>query len=423
MDAKTKFEDIIAFIIPILVISLSIFTLFTTQQPDQRVWSLENVVIKQFIFLLIGLVVLGITTQIRIYYSQNTIIQVAMWAISIVVLGGLFVLGGLVNATRRWYIFGPFLFQPAEFIKYVAILWTAFFLSRHDLAIFQKIFASLGGLAVILFLIFLQPDAGTTIMVLATCVLMWGLYMVQFQWGQNTIILGLSIVLSAILAYTVSPLFLALPIIILIIISLRTPSFILLGGGVMLAFVIASASLWGMWHFNILKDYQKERIISFFDQGEETFQILQAKIAIGSGGIWGKGAGQGTQSRLQFLPEFRTDFIFAAFTEERGMVGAFLLIMLYVILLTRMAFVAMQLKDPYEKYIVFGLMVKLWIEIFINIGMNLGLVPTKGVALPFMSYGGSSLISNFLLLGIYQSVYRFQKKNDKMTGSPSFGLV
>lgn len=423
MDGKAKFGDIIVFIIPVLIVLLSIFTLYTTQQPDDRVWSLENVVIKQFIFLLIGFVILGIISQIRIYYSQNTILQITMITASIVILAGLFVLGGLVNATRRWYILGPFLFQPAEFIKYATILWTAFFLSRNDLHVVHKASASLGGLAIILLLIFLQPDAGTTVMVLLTCLLMWAMYIVQYQWGRNIIILGISIVIGAYLAYAVSWLFLLLPIIILVALSLRSPSFVLLGGGVIAAFILAGASLWGMWHFNILKDYQKERILSFVSEQEESFQVLQAKIAIGSGGIWGKGAGQGTQSRLQFLPEFRTDFIFAAFTEERGMAGAFLLIMLYVLLFTRMAYIAIQLEDPYEKYIVFGLMVKLWIEVFINIGMNLGLLPTKGVALPFMSYGGSSLISNFLLLGLYQSVYRFQKKHDKMARSPSFGLV
>jgi len=176
-----------------------------------------------------------------------------------------------------------------------------------------------------------------------------------------------------------------------------------------------------VWKTSVVPDYIRNRIESFTGAQVELMQIRQSKIAIGSGKLWGKGIAQGTQSRLRFLPEYRTDFIFAAFAEERGFAGMLLLFSLYLLLFGRLIYMALQIEDEYSRLIVLGLTMKLWFETFWNMGMNMGVLPTKGVALPFMSYGGSSLLANSIIIGIIISMYRFEAKRD--TISPSFGLA
>jgi rod shape determining protein RodA len=412
-------------IAPVVIVLLSLFTLYTTS-PDNTVnqLSVENVVLRQFIFFLVALVLMIIIWRINLVYTQNVTFQSALLVASAILLLGLFILGGLVNATRRWYVFGPFLLQPSEFIKYTIILWSAFFLTFEKIELVKRLAITCAGVFFLLLLIFFQPDAGTTIMTLFIFGVVLSVYMFKYNLGRKIIGFLFSIAITGALAYVTGIwILLGISIVVLILLSWNDITFFKISVSLVIIGVLSVGGIWTMWQTGIIRDYQKERILSFIGTTEESHQISQSKIAIGSGGWFGKGPGQGTQSRLRYLPEYRTDFIFAAFVEERGFVGAAILIILYMIIILRILFIALRTEDEYLKLIAVGLAVKIWIEAFVNIGMNLGLLPTKGVALPFLSYGGSSMLSNFILLGIVQSIYysNFHRSDTIKRLSTDFG--
>jgi len=158
-----------------------------------------------------------------------------------------------------------------------------------------------------------------------------------------------------------------------------------------------------MWKANLLPNYVKVRVYPFISKSskkEEHLHIRNSKIAIGSGGFWGKGMLAGDQSRLHFLPEYRTDFIYATICEEQGLFVGLIIFIAYALLLFRIYAISLTVEDEFLKLISLGILVKLWIEFFVNLGMELGLTPAKGVALPFLSYGGSSTIANFIAIGL-----------------------
>jgi len=419
--SKRQIDFLVLFCVFILT-SLSVLTLYTTQSDLQvPFFSFESDVFKQLVFFAISIVIAFVLANIPFMIARTPALLLPALAISLLLLGGLFVFGGLVNATRRWYDLGVFLFQPSEFIKYVAIIWAAFWLNHKERNSIRQMALAAVGPIVLALLIFFQPDAGTAIMMVFTFGVVLIVWLSQFElWRKVFVYLGIFAVISVIAVFT-HWLVLLFTVVPLFFIAKNDRTAAIVVGGILLAIGLLGGTSVLLWNSGVILDYQKERILSFVGETEESFQVKQAKIAIGSGGVWGKGIGQGTQSRLRFLPEYKTDFIFSAFVEERGFVGGFLVIILYVVLLIKMAITAIKTKDDFGRLIIVGLIAKLWIEMFINIGMNLGLVPTKGVALPFLSYGGSSLISNYILVGIYLSIYRFDERNDKiMSDTRSF---
>jgi rod shape determining protein RodA len=159
-----------------------------------------------------------------------------------------------------------------------------------------------------------------------------------------------------------------------------------------------------------LKDYQKDRIITFINPQADPlgrgYQIIQSTIAVGSGQFWGRGLGLGPQSQLKFLPEARTDFVFAVIAEELGMIGTFLVLGFFGILFYRLWKIIKKIRDDFSIFLIIGFTFLFFIEIFVNIGMNVGLLPIIGISLPFLSYGGSSLLANLLMIGILQSIIK-----------------
>ena len=170
------------------------------------------------------------------------------------------------------------------------------------------------------------------------------------------------------------------------------------------AFALLIPTLWPR-----LKDYQQERILTFLDPTRDPrgsgYNVIQAMIAIGSGGIWGLGLGKGRQSQLKFLPVRHTDFIFSVIAEELGSIGPLILFVLYGVLLFRIIQIAQNAQDNFGRYLCIGVFALLVLQIMINVGMNLGLMPVTGVTLPLISYGGSSLTVTFAMLGLAQSVH------------------
>ena len=170
-----------------------------------------------------------------------------------------------------------------------------------------------------------------------------------------------------------------------------------------LCFLVVAGFAWGF----LLKDYQKQRISAFVSptgQLGSDYNVNQAIIAVGGGGLTGRGLGFGSQSQLKFLPEAKTDFIFAVIAEELGLVGVLLVLSLFILFFWRLFKNLANIKNDFASFLVLGASGLIFIEMFINIGMNLGLVPVVGIALPFLSYGGSSLIINLAMVGVLQSV-------------------
>lgn len=171
--------------------------------------------------------------------------------------------------------------------------------------------------------------------------------------------------------------------------------------------VVGCIAFFIAWSF-VFQDYQRDRLLAFVNPGSDPqgigYNVRQSTIAIGSGGIWGKGIGQGTQTQLGFLPEYQTDFIYAAIAEELGLVGILLLLASFLFFFRRVMGILRDSSNNFARLVTAGFLVMVLSQSFINMGMTLGLLPVTGIPLPFVSYGGSSMISLFVMLGILQSV-------------------
>ena len=283
-----------------------------------------------------------------------------LYSLCLVGLAGLFFFAPEIRGVKSWYRFGPVSIDPIEFTKIVLIIVLAKYFSMRHIEMYRIRHILLSGFYILIpaTLIFLQPDLGSVLILIAL-------------WVGILIISG---------------------------IKLRHFLILVLCGLLILIF---------SWGF-VLRDYQKARIISFFTPGIEPLGISwsqnQAKIAIGSGGIFGQGIGQGPQTQYGFLPEPQTDFIFAAIAEELGLIGVFVLLFLFSVLIWRAIKIAISSQTNFPRLFASGFSILLISQIFIHIGMNLGLLPIIGIPLPLISYGGSSLIATFIGLGILESI-------------------
>ena len=264
-----------------------------------------------------------------------------------------------VNGAQSWLGFGGIRFQPSEFAKISIILTLAKFFSRYPPLNFKTFMAGLGVVMLPVILVLIQPDAGSALvyLVIAFGMLLGAGTPIKFLGG----LVGLGV------------------------------------SAIPLAFMFA------------LKDYQKNRILVFLDPMRDPlgagYNVIQSRIAVGSGGFSGKGFMLGTQSKLKFLPEPHTDFIFSVFSEEFGFFGNMILIILFGILLFRIIFTGLKTKDRRCKILVSGVISWLWFQMFESMGMSIGIVPVTGLPLPFLSYGGSSLLAIFIALGIVAGIY------------------
>lgn len=328
-------------------------------------WSLTpNLFFQQASFFILGFGFLFIFSQIDFRVYQNF-----RWFIYIGVIFFLlitFILGEMTRGSIRWIQLGPFTMQPSEIVKPFLLAFFAFWFAERQVKFKGLI---LGGFLFLLpvLLVFRQPDLGSTLVLIAS-------------------FLGM-------------------------LLTLELPLFIILSGLGFLALGLPAA-----WVF--LAEYQKQRIFTFLNPNSDPlgsgYSIIQSVISVGSGEFFGRGLGRGTQSHLDFLPERHTDFIFASFTEELGFAGAILILILYLFLLWRILQIAKRTKSGYAQIFIFGVFAMLLFQIFVNIGMNLGVVPVTGITLPFMSYGGSSILTTMIILGMVESIARSQKSGEAM---------
>jgi len=311
---------------------------------------------KQLIWLAVSIVVFFLLSFVDFSFLKRTKFLTILFFISVGLLSTLFIVGSVFKGAQSWFNLGFFSFQPADLIKLVLILLLAkYFSKRHvEIAHIKHIFIS-GTYAFIFFLlVLLQPDFGSAIII----------FMVWFG---------------------------------MVLVSGISKKHIL---GVFLIGVLSFVGLWGF----VFEPYQKARITTFLhplaDIQGAGYNAYQSTIAIGSGQLLGKGVGFGTQSRLQFLPEHETDFIFASFAEEWGFVGILIIFTLFGLIIWRILVNSWQGASNFETLFGLGLAILFISHFLVNIGTNIGLLPVTGVTLPFMSYGGSHLLVEFIGLGI-----------------------
>lgn len=333
----------------------------------------------QLVWLLISLVVFFLASGVDWRFLQNTKIIVWLFAGSVALLSGLFVLGSVFKGAQSWFSFGAFSFQPVDIVQLVVILILAKYFSRRHIEIANVRHIIVSGLyvLVIFVLVLLQPDFGSAIIIF----LLWlGMVLVSGISKKHLLLVFLT-------------------------------GLVLFGG------------LWGL----VFKPYQKARIETFIhpltDVQGSGYNSYQATIAIGSGRVLGKGIGYGTQSRLKFLPEYQTDFVFAAFAEEWGLCGVLLLFLLYGIIFWRMLNISSRGESNFEILFGLGLTILFFVHFAVHIGMNMSLLPVTGKTLPFMSYGGSHLLTEFFGLGILMGMKRHARPVHKdVAGNEMIGV-
>jgi len=331
-------------LISFLLISIGILVIFSSS---------KELAIQQLIFTGVGMIFFFLASQLDLQSIKNLIKP--LYIFILIMLVAVLILGFETRGSLRWIPLGIFNIQPSEFAKPILILMLAKFWSENP-ANWLNILKSLLWVAPFFILVFKQPDLGSAL----TLIAIWlGMLFVANTSLKKMLTLGV------------------------------------------IALIIIPAS----WSF--LHDYQKERIVSFIapesDPLGRGYNVIQSTIAVGSGEFLGRGLGRGTQSRLQFLPEFRTDFIFASIGEEMGFIGTTLILSLYLFLLGYSLRVAQRASSAFNLLAAMGVVSMLSFQITVNIGMNVGILPITGITLPLISYGGSSLIATLLSLGMVAS--------------------
>lgn len=361
---------------------------------------------RQFSWAIISLIVFFVVY----FLPQQTFRYFALvfYALSIVSLVVVLLVGKTVYGAKSWLAFGPFGFQPSEFAKIGTILFLAYWFSRKERDINNPMDIALALAVGILplVLILLEPDMGTAIVyVLVTLVIIF--------WSGISIF-GMFVVVSPGLAAFASLFGLHVFIIVLVfvVVSLFFFKRNLYTSASVFVLNLAAGYFFD-YAFSVLQPHQQKRITSFIDPSSDPlgagYNALQAKVAIGSGGLFGRGFMEGNQTQLRFIPEQWTDFIYCVIGEEFGFIGSFFVIVLFVIIFVKLLNYATSSKNEFNSLVSIGVLAVVFSHFAINIGMNVGLTPVIGLPLPFLSYGGSSLLVNMILIGIVMNIYKNRK--------------
>ena len=319
----------------------------------------ENIFLqKQAIALGIGLVAFVTISAMNYHAIRHYARGFYVGGVLLLILVLLF--GSTLNGSTGWFVLGGFAFQPVELMKVAVMIVLALYFSERAKRRFGWRDLCISGalVAIPVGLLMLQPDLGGAALLVGT-------------WAVMVFFAGIR----------------------------PFQVFILLGSIVLVAAI--------GWAF-VFQSYQKDRIMTFIDPSLDPlwrgYNVTQAKIAIGSGGFWGRGLGDGSQSQLRFLPESQTDFVFAVIAEELGFVGVLLLFLAFIVLLWRMLTISRMTRDTFGAYLCIGTFSVIIVEVTVHVGANLSLMPATGVALPLVSYGGSALLLSLVFLGLVQSV-------------------
>ena len=349
----------------IFVLFLATFGLFTISS-----FGTENTLFyKQMLWIFLAVIIMLIGAKINFLFLKNTKLILSFYSISLLLLLSTLIFGSEINGAKAWLNLGIIVVEPSDFMKISLIILLAKYLSKRHIEIdnIRHIIVSFIYTIIPVIVIMFQPDLGSALVLL-------------FIWFVMMIVSGIS--------------------------KKHLFGLIIIGA---LSFILC-------WTF-IFKDYQKDRILNLVNPTRDIrntgYNVYQSQIAVGSGGLLGKNIGYGTQSRLSYLPEHETDFIFAAFVEEWGFVGGFLLILLFALFFFRLIIISYYARDNFQSFISMGFFAWIFFHFMINIGMNIGLLPVTGIPLPFVSYGGSHIIAETICLTIVLSFHKHNLKNPK----------
>lgn len=344
------------FLCALLLIAIGVMTVLSATRSGDVL--ISRFVLRQVSWAGVGMLAMLMTVSFDYHLLQRYGYLLYGGAIVLLVLTAIIGVEG--GGAQRWIRIGPIALQPSEFVKVPVVIACAAYLHRHvseEPVPTPSLFIPALLLGVPVLLILKQPDLGTAIIVAITA---------------GTVIL---------------------------VAGLRTR---------LLLFLAASAALALPYAWTFLKPYQRQRILTFLDPQTDPlgagYHIIQSKIAIGAGALTGKGYLQGSQNQLQFLPEQHTDFVFSVFAEEWGFIGCMLLMLAYILLLSRCFVIALRAKDSFGLLLATGLTAMIFCQVLINIGMTTGTLPVVGATLPFLSYGGSSLLVSMVAIGVMMNI-------------------
>lgn len=340
--------------LPLLVFGLITMSSFTADQYHFD---------RQLIWIVVSIVTFLICSLVDWRFLRRSGVISALYLGFIVILSGLFVLGTVAKGAKSWFSFGGVAVEPADFMRVVIIAMLAKYFSRRHVEIANIRHIIVSGLYTLIpfMLILFQPDFGSALIIF----LIWlGMIMVSGVSKKH----------------------------------------------LFLVFAIGTLSFSFAWLF-VFQPYQKDRIKTFIhplaDVRGAGYNAFQSTIAVGSGQFYGKGVGYGTQSRLKFLPEYQTDFVFAAFAEEWGFFGVILVFLLFGLIIWRLFDNALMAATNFETLFAAGVAIYLMSHFIIHVGMNIGFLPVTGLPMPFMSYGGSHLLTEFICLGMVSGMRKY----------------
>ncbi len=349
----------------------------------------------------------GIGLVAAVFLSRWRYDHLARWywlvyAVTNLALFAVMFIGTDALGAQRWITIAGFNVQPSEFAKLGVIITLAGILHEQTASSITAVIKALAITAVPWALVFLQPDLGTS--------LVFGIVVIGILYWSNAnlgwIVLLVSPLPAAILFSFYFPGWIAWAIL-MGLIGWRTLPWSFFGAAGVTFVNLISGGL-GQFFWSLLKDYQKERLILFLDPDKDPlgggYHLIQSRIAIGAGELWGRGLNQGTQTQLSFIPEQHTDFIFSAIGEELGFVGCAITLLVFWLICLRLVIIAQNAKDNFGSILTIGVLSMIIFQVLVNIGMTIGLAPVTGIPLPWVSYGRSALLTNFLALGLVESV-------------------
>lgn len=354
----------------------------------------------------VGLVLAALLSRVPLERLRALLLPI--YGLTVVSLISVRLIGTYALGAQRWINIGGFHVQPSEFAKLGAILLLAGVLSRYPIERPVDLIRPTGVFLIPWTLVFLEPNLGTSLVFAAVLLVMMFWAGMPLGW----VVLLLSPLVAAILAGTLPPA-LVIWVPLMGLIAYRSLPWRWIGVAITLAVQGLFAAITPYLWMHGLKAYQRDRLVLFLDPSKDPlgggYHLLQSKIGIGSGGLWGTGLMHGQLTKLRFIPEQHTDFIFSALGEELGFVGAMLLLLGFGVLMWRLLQIAGKARTDFESLVVIGVGAMVLFQVVVNINMTIGLGPVTGIPLPWMSYGRSSLLVNFLALGLCASVNRHSR--------------
>lgn len=401
-DLQDRF-DLLIFVPALLLMVIGLLAIYSATLNHPTASGNFN---KQLFWVVVSLVIFFI-----IYFTPQQVFRTLAapsYALSLFLLIAVLLVGSRVYGAKSWFNLGPFGFQPSEFAKVGTILFMSYFITsaRRDINNIKDLLLALAIGFIPIMLIMLEPDLGTSIVF--GCITLAMIFWSGISLFALFVVLSPGIVMFASLFGT--PVFIfAMVLVLAALIYFKKDLF----NSATIFVVNIAAGFFLEYGIRLLQPHQQRRIESFLDPSADPlgsgYNALQAKVAIGSGGVLGRGFLEGNQTQLRFIPEQWTDFIYCVIGEEFGFVGSVLTVVLFFMIFIRLLKLASTTNDSFSSVLTVGILTIYFVHFAINIGMNVGITPVIGIPLPFLSYGGSSLLTNMVLLGIAMNIYKNRK--------------